>query len=226
MIGLLSALALMLLVSPSEANFVQCPGGQCGINQGASDQSDVINGSPDVDDPITGEGGNDLIFGNNSADSIRGDAGNDLLLGGLGADEIFGGFDDDIILPGPDSLNISQHVRGDSGNDSVNVLVGEITACLFINGGAGNDGVNLIGFGPYRATTPFGVPDFEPGHILVVDPITGGRIFVDVSPNGDGSETINGLLAPNPIFLTDAEFIALTNVNDGTDPCPPDFGFF
>jgi hypothetical protein len=97
---------------------------------------------------------------------------------------------------------------------------------LFINGGPGNDAVNLIGFGPYSATTPFGIPNVEPGVILTVDPITGGRIFVDVNPNGDGAETINGLLMPNPIFLTNQEFIDLTNSNTGTDPCPQNFGFF
>lgn len=91
MIGLLSALALMLLVSPSEANFVQCPGGPCGAVQGTTEEADVINGTPDVDGLIIALGGNDLIFGNAGSDEIIGGSGDDFIIGGLNSDTTRGG---------------------------------------------------------------------------------------------------------------------------------------
>jgi hypothetical protein len=222
-LGLLSALALMVLASPSEANFVQCPvgGGNCSVAQGVTDASDIINGSQNVDQRIDGLGGDDLIFGNDSPDDIIGRAGNDIIFGGLGSDIIVGSEGDDIILPGPDTFNFSQNAGGRDGNDTFNVVVSEVTSCLFISGAEGIDVVNLIGFGPYSVSAPFDTfdEDGEPDFILIVDPITGGRIFVEVSPDEvTSTEIINGLLTPNPTILTHIELEALE------EPCPT--GFF
>jgi Ca2+-binding RTX toxin-like protein len=195
-------------------------GGPCGAAQGVTEDSDVINGSLDVEVDIMGLGGDDLIFGGDSPDSILGGPGYDVIFGGLGSDVVAAGDGDDIILIGPDTSNFTQFAAGGDDNDTFNVLVSEITSCLEIYGNSGNDMVNLVGFGPYVAITPFGVTNFEPGYIFVVDPITGGRIFIDVEPDGIGTETIYGLPTPNPVFLTDAEFNDLTTPGSGTDPCP------
>jgi hypothetical protein len=124
-------------------------------------------------------------------------------------------------LPGPDDLDFSQEDLGGEGNDIFNVLVGEIIGCTILYGELGNDVVNLVGFGPYSATSPFGIEDFEPGFILIADPITGGLIFVEVSPDANfNTEVINGLPTPNPIFITLAEFNTLYHPDTGSDPCP------
>jgi Ca2+-binding RTX toxin-like protein len=220
-LGLLSTLALMLLVSPSEANFVQCPGAaNCGAPEGVTEQSDVINGTP-FQDGIDGLGGDDLIFGGDDADPINAGSGHDFILGGLGSDLIDGGSDDDIILPGPDNPNNLQEADGDFGNDIFIVLAGEVAGCLFIYGEEDHDVVNLIGFGPFSVTSPLDIPNFVEGYVQIDDPIAGGRIFVEVSPDqAHNTEIINGLPTPFPTFLTDAEFETLTNLINGTDPCP------
>jgi hypothetical protein len=220
MIGLLSALALMVFVSPSDANFVQCPGGACGTPEGSTNEADVINGTQNNDD-IMSYGGDDFIFGSAGMDFIISGAGDDIIFGGLNSDLIDGTGGNDFILPGPDDLDSSQEGFGLEGNDIFNVFVGEIVGCMRLYGQLGHDVVNFIGFGPYSANSPFGIPDFELGWILIVDPITGGLIFVEVSPDaGDNTEVMNGLPTPNPTFLTDAEFNVLYDPDTGSDPCP------
>jgi hypothetical protein len=222
-----SFLSLTLLLGVMAVNtlsaFVQCPGNlaACGAAQGTTEESDLINGTEDVDSFIQGLGGDDVIFGRGNPDFIVGGEGNDLVFGGSGSDDINGNEGNDILLPGSDD-EWEQEVDGEGGNDSFHVFVGEITTCLSIFGREGSDTANLIGFGSYSATTPFGIENLESGAILVIDPITGGRIFIYVSDDSaNHTETINGLLTPNVTFLTDAELTTLF----GTDPCPGEFGF-
>ena len=90
----------------------------------------------------------------------------------------------------------------DEGNDTFNVFAGEILGCLSIESGEGLDVLNLIGFGPYSATAPFGQTGFGAAFVQIFDPITGGQIVVEVSENDDtGAEIINGLLSPNPTIV-------------------------
>lgn len=221
-LSFLSVLSLLIAAPSIQANFVQCPGNaSCGAAEGTTEESDLINGSPEIDSFIQGLGGDDLIFGNGNPDFIEAGDGNDLVFGGLGSDDINGQAGNDNLLPGPDD-EWEQDVIGGLGNDNFFVFVGEITTCLSIFGQEGLDTANLIGFGPYSATAPFGIENLESGAILVVDPITGGRIFIYVSDDpANHTETINGLLSPNVTFFTDAELTTLF----GTDPCPGEFSF-
>jgi hypothetical protein len=221
LIVVLSGLAVGILPFVIQANFVQCPPVLCDVDNGVTEESDIINASPEVAE-IFGMGGDDIILGGASPDKLVGEEGNDLLLGGLGSDELIGNEGNDILLAGPDTLDFSQKVSLHQGNDTTHVLVGEVLTCLNVFDNSGNDTVNLIGFGPYTAILPFGQPGFVQGTALVVDPITGGRIFIEVEEaNDQGVETINGLLSPDVVILTDGELAALLN----DDPCPPLFSF-
>lgn len=197
-LGLLIFAVLGLLASTMDADFIQCPGG--GGCDG-SDNSDVITGTVGFDG-IFGSQGNDIIFGDAGDDSLDGEAGNDVVFGGLDSDVVLGKEGNDVLMAGPDRLNTGQAADGDEGNDTFNVLVSDVSACLLIFAGPGNDEVNLLGFGPYTAQAPFGPDGFTEGWIHVIDPITGGDIFIAVTEDGDtGAETINGLLSPNPTLL-------------------------
>jgi hypothetical protein len=207
---------LLVIAAPTQADFVQCTGGPC-VADGQTDNADIINGTPDSDF-IIGLGGNDVILGGAGNDFIGGEdagvvdlnQGNDVIFGGTGSDVLEGHEGNDIIFPGPDDGEFSQDVRGDDGdsvdgNDITNVFAGDITTCLFIDsdGGSG-DIVNLIGFGPYSLQRPFGQPGFAEGVIYLIDPIGGGEIFIEVTPDDDGdTEIINGLPTPNVTILPD-----------------------
>jgi hypothetical protein len=217
-VGLLGLLVFGLTSTGLQANFVLCPaaGGTCGPAEGTTDDADVIMGSSN-DDDLLGFGGNDVIFagpGDDSADGDEGGAvpGNDIIIGGPGSDDLNGLEGNDILMPGPDNGPnlLGQFVNGNAGNDTTNVFVSEISSCLHIQdfpefgGTSGLDVVNLVGFGPYTAQKPFGQTGFGTTIIHVVDPITGGDIFIDVDEDSDeGIEVINGLLSPDVTFFND-----------------------
>jgi hypothetical protein len=196
-VGVLSVMISGLATAPIQADFIQCPNaGNCD----GTDNSDVINGAPNVvGENIRAGLGNDFIFAGDGDEDSFGEEGDDVIFGGFGEDEVLGGPGNDILFAGADTgQNAEQLAQGDEGNDSFNVFVGEILGCLSIEGGEGFDAANLIGFGPYSATLPFGQPGFGAGFIVVVDPITNGQIAIMVSENDDtGTEAINGLLSPN-----------------------------
>jgi hypothetical protein len=180
-----------------QADFIQCNNlGVCT----STNNADLINGTP-VNDNVQSQDGDDIMFGHDGQDYLEGDGGNDIAFGGLGSDRLRGVLDDDILLAGPDEPNFSQDMFGGGGNDIFNVFVGEVTECLIIGGDTGVDVVNLIGFGPYVGIVPFGENSFngfDNGVVTVVDPITGGTIFIIVDRASDaGTETINGLMNPN-----------------------------
>lgn len=216
LIGLLTLAASAVSI---QADFIQCPGGIgfCDIDTGVTDNADLINGTSGTD-LVEALGGNDLVFGQGEVDRIDGDSGDDVIFGGPGSDTILGDTGNDILLPGPDSSDVFQLAFGDEGNDTLNVLASETQNCLLIEGGAGFDEVNLIGFGPYSADSPYGQPGFGTGYIRIVDPIAGGRIFILVEENGANHvERVNGLLSPNVTIISDGEF---TDEIETTDPCP------
>jgi hypothetical protein len=205
LMGLLGLIMLGLTSTPLQADFVQCPGGgACGGAEGTTDNADLINGTDGIDG-IDAQGGNDLALGGSEADNIIGGDGNDTLFGGPGLDFLFGDAGNDVLLAGPDNggfLDNIQNVFGGTGNDSTHVLVSEISGCLVIEDDGGADTVNLVGFGPYSATTPFGDQALGDVYAFVVDPITSGVIVIDVNGNDDtGVETINGLLSPDIVFV-------------------------
>jgi Ca2+-binding RTX toxin-like protein len=206
-VGLLAIAVIGLSASLIQADFAQCVvGTTCWPGEGfGSVNSDVFNGTPE-DDIILGDGagnGNDVIFGHEGDDAIAGDQGNDVIFGGPGSDSIFGLDDDDILFPGPDRVGAGgQFANGTNGNDVVNVFAGEISTCLIIFNANDFDTVNLLGFGPYAAVSPFGQPGFVEGVVHVVDPIAGGDIYIHkIEATNNGTEVINGLLSPNATIL-------------------------
>ena len=141
-IALLAVLGLMMfgLTSiPTQANFVQCPGGICDGGDGITEEGNLVNGTP-LEDEIDGLGGDDVIFGGESPDEISGGGDNDLLFGGPGSDELSGNDGDDTVLPGSDTTDFSQFAGGHDGNDIFHVFVGDTFECLFIDAGPGSDG--------------------------------------------------------------------------------------
>ena len=146
----------------------------------ASDGDDLITGSPDLadslsggdgNDTIAGDGGNDTLDGGNGDDSITGDADDDSLLGGDGRDAIDGGDGDDTVLAGNGNDTVS---TGD-GADSVFAGNGEDS----VLGGAGSDTLN----GDGGVDTVSG----DDGD----DAILGGELN-DSLLGGTGNDTLNG----------------------------------
>ncbi len=66
-----------------------------------------------TDDTITGDGGNDRLFGLAGADKISGDTGDDIMQGDQGNDILNGGDGNDLIVAGGDADKID----GGTGND-------------------------------------------------------------------------------------------------------------
>jgi Ca2+-binding RTX toxin-like protein len=192
--GLLSLTSLCLFGIQSQADFVLCTGAACT----GTPNADIIYGSATLD-TINGLAGNDVIFGAAEDDVLLGGNDNDVLFGGLGNDQFNGQMGDDVIIVGPDTGPFeAQIAQGETGNDTTNVFVGEISGCLSIEDFFGTDVTNLIGFGPYSATKPFGQPGFVSGFVTFLDPIAGGVISIEVDEATDeGIETINGLPSPN-----------------------------
>jgi hypothetical protein len=192
--GLVGIMMLALVATPLQADLIQCQGDGCE----GSETADVINGTPGYDD-IEGNGGNDVIFGQGGDDDIDADEGNNVIFGGLGSDFMESYEGNDLIFPGPDGPpSFFQETQSGMGNDTTTVFVSEISGCLVVSGDTGLDAVNLVGFGPFVATLPFGQPGFVTGWIQVVDPVALGDIFIEVIEGGDaGNETVNGLLSPN-----------------------------
>jgi Ca2+-binding RTX toxin-like protein len=83
----------------------------------------IIVGADDVDNRVTGGGGNDRIDGGGGSDYLRGGAGDDVLFGGSGNDALFGGDGDDILFggSGPDGNDFI------SGGDDFDTAVFEFT---------------------------------------------------------------------------------------------------
>ena len=94
-----------------------------------------------VGETFNGNGGKDLLFGNEGTDTLNGGAGDDLLVGGDGADTLDGGDGNDTLLggSGQDSVN------GGAGDDHIgmDITSGNVDS---IDAGLGNDTLVLSGF--------------------------------------------------------------------------------
>lgn len=100
--------------------------------------NDLIWGDQSADDIIYGLGGADDIYGFGGDDVIYGGSGNDNLYGGTGRDTIYGGDDDDYIQIGSYGT-----AHGDAGQDEL-VATGDYNA---LNGGDENDILRANGSG-------------------------------------------------------------------------------
>lgn len=103
-------------------------------------------------DNIEAGGDNDYVDGGTGNDNIRGGYGNDTLKGGSGNDVIFsdngtnniyaGKGNDHIYVNPSDNSSANNYVRGDSGNDTINVEAGNNN---LIYGDSGNDDISVYG---------------------------------------------------------------------------------
>ena len=138
-------------------------------------------------DSLTGDGGDNRLFGYDGADTLRGGAGNDIMLGGAGSDAIDGGSGDDEIWgeAGADTLN------GGLGSDMVRYLNAAAAVTVDLAAGTATDG--------------FGFTDrlisIEQAHGSQFDDVLRGsaaanRIFGndgnDVILGGGGADTLSG----------------------------------
>jgi hypothetical protein len=203
------ALVLLLilisfLASPAtEANFIQCLGGDCDGTGG----DDFINGTALVE-IVDSMDGNDLIFSGGEFDTINSGNDDDTIFSGAASDTILSGNGNDIIFGGPDGFNSIQFADGGNDDDTFFVFAGETSNCYQIYGEAGFDVVHLIGFGPFVDEFPFGAENFDQGAAVIVeDPIAGGLIFIFVTDTEPGTtELIRGLPTPEAV-ITDKDAV-------------------
>lgn len=89
-------------------------------------------------DLLYGDEGDDVIHGGDGDDTVEGGIGNDILTGGEGSDTVRGGAGNDGILITDNDL-----LYGDDGDDLFEIDVFASGAGVVIDGGSGNDWLNL-----------------------------------------------------------------------------------
>lgn len=202
-------------------------GGSQGLSLQGTGANDVLTGY-EVDDQLMGGHGDDVLDGAGGNDVLRGGAGVDELLGGYGDDVLDGGTGNDVLRDysgrntlrggaGNDSLSVggtdfvaegddgddiiyaggNGRVSGGNGNDVLRAAAG---AMLILDGGSGNDTIDITGiFGGAIVTASggsgrdvFNVGNVAPNRVTVSDFTTGaGGDLIDVSgvmpysPNGN-----------------------------------------
>jgi len=130
-------------------------------------------------DTIFGNGGNDLIYGGIEDDSLYGNDGNDYLLGGFGADDVRGGPGDDV-------------VQGDATGDRASDMSGT-DVLSFASGGA--DGFPSLDMSAYPNFPPVNSPergiyvDLAAG-VANNGSVVGGGGGNDPAPSGSDPGTI------------------------------------
>jgi Ca2+-binding RTX toxin-like protein len=142
-------------------------------------------------DSVTGNAADNVINGGDGNDSLNGGDGNDTLIGGAGNDFVVGGNGIDILVgsTGRDSL------YGEAGDDGFDLnSVTDITNWV-IDGGTGNDGVDLIeGVLQLGTTLPF--INMELLDTFFTEFVgTVGDDFYDFRPFNTFSPTFNQTLA-------------------------------
>jgi len=138
-------------------------------------------------DSIFAGGGQDSIDGGGGNDTIDGWVGNDTLRGGAGDDGVYGFSGDDLLIggTGTDSL------FGETGDDGFDLNSVTNLAGWIVDGGVGNDGVDLIqGIVQLGTTLPF--VDIELLDIYLTQFLgTVGSDFYDFRPYNTFSPTFN-----------------------------------
>ena len=113
------------------------------------DGNDVLRGG-DGTDFLVGDDGNDILYGDDGNDELYGGDGYDVLIGGAGNDtliatsndKVFGGLGDDHISTGGGADAIVTIIRGEEGNDVLDLSNG---VSIIAYGGTGDDRIFLGG---------------------------------------------------------------------------------
>lgn len=150
--------------------------------------NDIVNGNElaetiwggEGNDDLYGNSGDDLVFGEDGADEIFGDAGHDSLYGGSGNDQISGGAGNDLLSGGDGDDEMS----GDEGRDQLNGEDGND----ILSGGAGGD-ILLGGTGNDQIDGGSGADTIIGGGGN--DEIVGGT-GADAIDAGGGNDTVFG----------------------------------
>jgi Ca2+-binding RTX toxin-like protein len=107
-----------------------------------TNQPDTLNGT-EGDDLIQGLDGDDVLFGLGGNDQLEGGEGADRLDGGAGSDVVHGGGGNDTIV---ELKGASDQLFGDGGDDRLIYLGATGNAQLLLDGGAGDDYLEIRSF--------------------------------------------------------------------------------
>jgi Ca2+-binding RTX toxin-like protein len=141
----------------------------------------------DYADELYGDEGNDEIYAWGGNDLLFGGAGDDILAGGFGADTLDGGDDNDTLI---DNQAGGDTLRGGAGDDLITVghpttptLLGPLGSLTTIEGGTGNDRIDLV----YSRTAQTAI-DAGEGDDLVRLTRSAGAITITLGAGSDRIE--------------------------------------
>ncbi len=132
---------------------------------------------------LSGEDGNDFLYGGSDADFISGDGGNDTLYGAAGNDALSGGVGDDNIQGGDGNDSID----GGDGADSIDTGQGLDS----VQGGNGNDNIN----GHATANQSFSYNAYTGAKLIAGgagDDFIYGGLDADALRGDDGNDSLHG----------------------------------
>jgi Ca2+-binding RTX toxin-like protein len=109
---------------------------------GLGNELDNVLTGNDGDNPLFGYAGNDVLDGGVGSDRMYGDAGNDVLDGGFGSDTMYGGTGDDTYFVESSGDTVTEDTRGgsDTVNSSISYALGLELENLVLIGTAAIDG--------------------------------------------------------------------------------------
>ncbi len=183
---------------------------------GSNAGNDLLIGN-DLANSFGGVGGDDTIYGNGGDDNLWGQWGNDIVDGGTGNDSVHGAEDDDTVSGGDGNDQVhgetgADVLRGDAGDDTLFGGDGNDT----LDGGEGNDrlygnaGVNTFAFGPDWGVDV--VSDFSAGEKLDLSATSfqfSDLIIEQIGPDtriSAGTNTIS-LVGITATTITAADFV-------------------
>ncbi|WP_420326120.1 calcium-binding protein [Mameliella sp.] len=142
--------------------------------------ADVLQGG-DNDDLLDGGPGNDSLIGGPGVDELRGGTGNDTLDGGIGADSLIGGSGDDRVIGGP----VAELLDGSpGGSDTIDysAATGDLTLRLWNNTVVGDP-----------VATGDTIRNFENAEGGAGDDLIVGSLLDNVLRGNDGNDSLYGL---------------------------------
>lgn len=152
---------------------------------------------------VSGDGGDDVLFGGGGDNTLNGDAGNDIIWGRGGADKLDGGAGDDVLRGGAGG----DYIKGGEGDDvldggDINIPAAQDNAADVLDGGEGNDylyggGGNDTLVGGDGADKLYGGADAD---VLVIGNIDG----VNAPGSVTGSEVMEGGAGTDYLVVTGA----------------------